>query len=323
METVAMRAGTSRATVSRVINGESSVSRELRAAVLQAVDELGYVPNSAARSLATRRSDTVALVLAEAGRPGDELLSVVVRQVGEVLQAAGVRLTLMLADSAASHRHIATEAEARHVDGILLVPGRHTDPLMERLARTGVPIATLGRHAMPSLTPYVGVDNAAGAALATRHLLDRGRRRVAMICGPMDLLAVRDRLAGYRDTLAAAGHRPLLAAGDFSRRSGEEAAARLLTDDPGVDAVFAAGDQMAIGALRGLRAAGRRVPDDVALAGFDDIEAASWTTPALTTVHNPVAEQAAALARLLVSRLEGRHTTSVLLPPRLVVRESS
>ncbi|MBB6554286.1 GH1 family beta-glucosidase [Nonomuraea rubra] len=324
LETVAARAGVSRATVSRVVNGESSVSAEVRAAVMRAVKELGYVPNLAARSLVTRRTNAIALVLSVPRQGGDALTAAVVQYVTSLLEGAGKQITLMLADTAESHRRIAAHVEARLADGVVLLPPDRGDTLAERLSRTEVPLVLLGKPPIASLVPYVDVDNAGGAAAATEHLLARGRRRIGMVCGPMDLVTVQDRLAGHRAALQRAGLTPHLApADDLTRAAGAAATLRLLTDSPSLDAVFAATDQLAIGALEAARELGRRVPEDLAVVGFDDVDAASVTTPALTTVRVPVAEQALALARLLLSRLEGRHTTSVVLPTRLVVRESA
>nr|WP_245898834.1 LacI family DNA-binding transcriptional regulator [Nonomuraea indica] len=323
METVAARANVSRATVSRVVNGEASVSPEVRAAVLRAVQELGYVPNAAARSLVTRRTDAVALVLSTAAHRGDALVAAVVRYVTSVLEGAGKQITLMLADTADGQRRVVRHVEARQVDGVVLLPPDGHGPLAERLARTGVPVVLLGKPAIASLVPYVDADHAGGAAAATAHLLERGRRRIGVICGPMDLPGVQDRLTGHRAALQEAGLRPLLEPAGHDRASGEQAARRLLADHPGLDAVFATSDDLAIGALRAAREAGRRVPDDLAVVGFDDIDAASCTTPPLTTVRVPVTDQALALARLLLSRLDGRHASPVVLPARLVVRDSS
>ncbi|GAA3531855.1 hypothetical protein GCM10022419_008570 [Nonomuraea rosea] len=324
LETVAARAGVSRATVSRVVNGEASVSPEVRAAVMQAVGELGYVPNAAARSLVTRRTNAIALVLSVPRQGGDPLTAAVVQYVTSLLEGAGKQITLMLADTAESHRRIVAHVEAGLSDGVVLLPPDRADTLAERLSRTGVPVVLLGKPSIASLVPYVDVDNAGGATAVTEHLIARGRRQIGMICGPMDLIAVQDRLAGHRTALQRAGMRPLLAlADDLTRPSGAAAAQRLIGDNPSLDAIFAAGDQLAIGALQAAREAGRRVPEELAIVGFDDVDAASATTPALTTVRVPVADQALALARLMLSRLEGRQTTSVVLPARLVVRDST
>nr|WP_275409735.1 LacI family DNA-binding transcriptional regulator [Microbispora rosea] len=326
LETVAARAGVSRATVSRVVNGEARVSPDVRAAVLRAVQELGYVPNAAARSLVTRRTDSVALVLSVPRHGGEALTSAVVQYVTSVLEGAGKQITLMLADTAESHRRIIRHVEARQVDGVVLVPPDGPDTLTERLARTGVPVVLLGKPAIASLVPHVDVDNAGGARAATRHLLDRGRRRIGVICGPMDLVAVQDRLAGHLATLHEDGLRPVIALAGLDSGSGAAAARELLSGDqtrPLVDAVFATSDELAIGVMEAAREKGLRVPEDLAVVGFGDIHAASCTTPALTTVRVPAADQALALARLLLSRLDGRHTSSVVLPTRLVVRATA
>ncbi|OPG11125.1 GH1 family beta-glucosidase [Microbispora sp. GKU 823] len=323
LETVAARAGVSRATVSRVVNGETSVSPDVRAAVLRAVQELGYVPNAAARSLVTRRTDSVALVLSVPRHGGEALTSAVVQYVTSVLEGAGKQITLMLADTVESHRRIIRHVEARQVDGVVLVPPDGPDTLTERLARTGVPVVLLGKPAIASLVPHVDVDNAGGARAATRHLLDRGRRRIGVICGPMDLVAVQDRLAGHLATLHEDGLRPVIALAGLDSGSGAAAARELLSGDQDLDAVFATSDELAIGAMEAAREEGLRVPEDLAIVGFGDIHAASCTTPALTTVRVPVADQALALARLLLSRLDGRHTSPVVLPTRLVVRATT
>ncbi|MET8001136.1 GH1 family beta-glucosidase [Nonomuraea glycinis] len=322
LETVAARAHVSRATVSRVINGELSVSADARAKVLLAVKELGYVPNAAARSLVTRRTDTIALVLSAPGQRGDALTAAVVHYVTSVLESAGKRITLMLSDTAESHRRIVQHVEAGLVDGVILLPADDTDPLTERLARTDAPLVLLGKPAVTSLVPYVDVDNVAGAAAATEHLLRQGRRHIGMVCGPTQLVAVQDRLTGHREALQREGLRPHVALAGLDGESAVAATARLLHDAGRLDAIFASSDELAAGVLRAVEGMGLRVPADLAVVGFGDVAAASWTSPALTTVRVPVAGQAKALARLLLSRLEGRPTTSVVLPASLVVRDS-
>ncbi|MFC5816624.1 GH1 family beta-glucosidase [Nonomuraea harbinensis] len=321
LETVAARAKVSRATVSRVVNGDAAVSPEVRENVLRAVKELGYVPNAAARSLATRRTDTVALVLS-IPRPDDALTAAVVQYVTSVLEGAGKQITLMLADTSESHRRIVRHVEAGLSDGVVLLPTDGADPLAERLARTDVPLVLLGRPAISSLVPYVDADNTGGAAAATEHLLRQGRRHIGLVCGPTHLVAVQDRMAGHRDTLQRAGRLPHVALAGDTAESGAAALTRLLSDERRLDAVLATSDHLAIGVLRAAAEAGRRVPDDLAVVGFGDIEAAAYTTPALTTVRTPASDQAMALARLMLSRLEGRHATPVVLPARLVTRSS-
>src|SRR5690606_28919886 len=294
LETVAARARVSRATVSRVVNGDAAVRPEVRESVLRAVKELGYGPTAA-----------------------------VGQYVPSVREGAGKQITLMLADTSESRRRVVQHVEARLADGVVLLPTDGADPLAERLARTDVPLVLLGRPAIASLVPYVDADNTGGAAAATEYLLRQGRRRIGLICGPTHLVAVQDRMAGHRDALQRAGLLPHVALAEDTPDSGASALTRLLADDRRLDAVLATSDHLAIGALRAASEAGLRVPDDLAVVGFGDIEAAAYTTPPLTTVRTPATDQAMALARLLLSRLEGRHTTPVVLPSRLITRASA
>jgi beta-galactosidase len=352
LEAVAARAGVSRSTVSRVINGEAAVSPESRDIVLTAVSELGYVPDSAARTLAARRTrparrrDAIALIVtdavtdsaadvtadaaAETAYADDAVFATVVKAAGRALAAAGKQVTLLLTDPAGGdHDRIADHITGSQVDGALLVPAtRDADPLSALLVQAGVPAVSLGRPASPVAIPYVDIDNRGGAATAVGHLIGRGRRRIAAICGPAAAVAAQDRLAGYRDALRDAGlHEGGLPArvadGDGTRAAGAAAMRRLLADDPALDAVFATGDLMAIGALHALRAAGRRVPDDVAVVGFDDIEAAAYTVPPLTTVRTPLTEQARTLVRLLLSHLRDEPAAPVTLPVELIIRATA
>ncbi|NJP89832.1 LacI family transcriptional regulator [Nonomuraea sp. FMUSA5-5] len=324
LEAVAARAGVSKSSVSRVINGAPTVAPSIREVVLRAVRELGYVPHAAARNLATRRTNAVALVVSDPPKglvSDDPMFSAVVRQASRKLEAAGKQVVLMLAGSEDSRARVAQYVAAGHVDGVMLVSMHGTDSLPATLARRGLPIVSLGRT-NPAV-PYVDNDNPGGADLAVRHLLRQGRRRVATITGPLDMIASQERLSGYTDVMRETGHRSIVAIGDFTRVSGADAMRQLLQDDPALDAVFAANDLMAIGALRTLREAGRRVPDDVAVVGFDDIEAARYTAPALTTVHSPMTDWATATVDLLLGLFEGGSGEPVLLPAELVVRESA
>ncbi|MFI0776754.1 LacI family DNA-binding transcriptional regulator [Streptomyces sp. NPDC021212] len=327
LESVARHAGVSRATVSRVVNGSTTVAEDSRAAVLRAVEELGYVPNQAARSLVTQRADSFALVLPE--EPGrvfsdDPFFPGVVRGVGQELEDADKQLVLMMARSPAGRERIERFALARHVDGVMVASVHGADPLPAALARMGVPVVCNERLLGPTALPYVGVDNAGGAALAVRHLLGSGRTRVATVAGPQDMVAGIDRLTGYRTALAEAGREPVVAAGDFTQESGAAAMRELLRREPELDAVFVASDLMGLGVLRTLRQAGRRVPEDVAVVGFDDVEAARYADPPLTTVRQPIAEIGRRLARQLL-RLAGGEAIepAVVLNVELVLRGSA
>jgi DNA-binding LacI/PurR family transcriptional regulator len=326
LEAVAARAGVSRATVSRVVNGSATVNAQIRDAVLRAVDELGYVPNSAARSLVTQRTDSIGLVVSEpAARvfSDDPFFSIVVRTVSQELENAGKQLVLMLASSAAGQARVERYVAGGHVDGVILLSLHGSDPLPAALSRTGVPVVSHGRPVSTVQPPYCDCDNVGGARTAVEHLVAQGRRRIATIAGPPDMTAGLDRLAGYREVLSGTDRRSLVAMGDFTRESGAAAMRQLLEDDPGLDAVFAASDLMAIGAMHTLRRAGRRVPDDVAVVGFDDIEAARFADPPLTTVHHPIAEVAREIVRILLAPWDERPGEPVILPTELVVRDSA
>jgi DNA-binding LacI/PurR family transcriptional regulator len=198
------------------------------------------------------------------------------------------------------------------------------DPLPAALARMGVPVLCNGRPLGRQSVPYVDVDSVSGSAAAVRHLVGIGRQRIATIAGPQDMVAGIDRLAGYRAELRGSTRRSIVAVGDFTRESGEAAMRQLLDDDPRLDAVFVASDLMATGAMRTLRKAGRRVPDDVAVVGFDDIELARYTEPPLTTVRQPIVDLGRELARQLLRLAGGEEIEQALvLPTDLVIRESA
>ncbi|WP_329104828.1 LacI family transcriptional regulator [Micromonospora sp. NBC_01699] len=329
LEAVARRAGVSRATVSRVVNGSTTVAEPIREAVRRAVQELGYVPNLAARSLVTQRTDSIALILPEAATrvfSDDHFFPGIIRGVSQELEAADKQLVLMLAGSTASHDRVESYAMGRHVDGVLFASLHGADPLPSALARMGIPVVCggrpLGRATVP--VPYVDVDHIGGVARAVRHLLDSGRRRIATIAGPQDMVAGIERLAGYRTELQDSRRRSIVAVGDFTRESGALAMRQLLDDDPTLDAVFVASDLMAHGALRTLREAGRRVPDDVAVIGFDDIESARYTDPPLTTVRQPILQIGREMTRQLLRIAAGEEVEpAVVLPTELVLRESA
>jgi DNA-binding LacI/PurR family transcriptional regulator len=329
LEQVAARAGVGRGTVSRVINGSPQVSDRARQAVEAAVSELGYVPNLAAQALVTRRTDAVALVVSESEDRlfGEPFFAGVVRGIGAGVAAAGRQLVLALTDGSHDERPLERYLTPQHVDGVLLLSLHGDDPLPRHLAEQGLPVVLGGRPAGSWRGPYVDVDNIGGARAGVTHLLERGRRRIAAIAGPQDMGAGQDRLTGYRQALAAAGvpaDERLVVVGDFSEASGLAAMRSLLRNVPDVDAVFAANDPMAIGALRALRDAGRSVPGDVAVLGFDDSPLARVTEPPLSTVRQPVEEMGRRMAELLVRLIADEEADGpVLLPTELVVRGSS
>ncbi|GII93753.1 LacI family DNA-binding transcriptional regulator [Sinosporangium siamense] len=327
LEAVAAKAGVGRGTVSRVVNGSPKVSDRARHAVLQAIDELGYVPNRAARSLVTRRTDTVALVVSECRqRIFDEpFFAGIIRGIGSALSETGLQLILAMAQSPEEHQRLARYLTCQHVDGVLLLSLHGADPLPGHLEAMGVPTVVGGKPVGLSPVCYVDVDNRAGARQAVEHLIMRGRRRIATIAGAQDMGAGADRLAGFHDAVGGGAAAGPVAYGDFSEGSGMMAMRELMELDPEIDAVFAASDTMAIGAMRALRERGLEVPRDIAVAGFDDSHAAAHTDPPLTTVHQPTDAMGRRMAHMLIARINGETPAQpvVILPPHLVTRAST
>lgn len=327
LEAVAALAGVGRGTVSRVINGSPKVSEKARDAVQQAIRELGYVPNRAARTLVTRRTDTVALVVSESElRVFDEpYFAGTIRGIGSALSETGLQLILTMAQSRQDHERLEHYLTGQHVDGVLLISLHGADPLPGRLEEMGVPTVIGGKPVGLDPYCYVDVDNRAGARQAVKYLLGRGRGRIATIAGPQDMGVGVDRLAGYRDALIATGMPEIVAYGDFSEESGARAMLGLLAEHPELDAVFTASDPMALGALRVLRQEGRDVPGDVAVVGFDDSPAGAHSSPPLTTVHQPTETMGRQMAQLLVARINGEHLDQpvVILDTHLVERASA
>lgn len=339
LEAVAAHAGVSRATVSRVVNGGAGVRTEVRTRVQQSVEALGYVPNSAARSLVTRRTGAVAVVIAEPETRvfSDPFFSQQLRGISRELSELDIQLLLLLLEQRKDYGRIGRYLSGGHVDGALMFSLHTDDPLPAMATESGLPTVFGGRPGWPGADQeprplYVDTDNRGGARQAVEHLLERGRRHVAVITGPLDQTSALDRLHGYCDALGVAEADPALVAhGGFTTEGGERAMAGLLDRTPGLDAVFAGSDLMASGAIRALRAYGRRVPDDVAVVGYDDLEPASWSDPPLTTVRQDVEGMGRMMAELLMRRLSlgpeprspDASLLSVVTPARLVVRSSS
>ncbi|MDT7727840.1 MAG: hypothetical protein QOI21_4416 [Actinomycetota bacterium] len=332
LEDVAKVAGVSRATVSRVINTTRNVDPAIRDSVRQAIAATGYVPNSAARSLVTRRTGTIALVLSGAQDLSSSQVFVdpfFGRAAGGVvnfLRTRGRHPVVMLADTDESRTHVVDHLRQGNADGAVLITTHSTDPLPKLLVDAGQPVALFARPPRPLAISYVDLAHERGAALAAGHLIARGCRRVATISGPLDVFASQDRLSGFQTAMARHGHLSVPhVEGNFTQDSGESAMRQLLAEHPDLDGVFAANDLMAQGALDVLREHGRRVPADVAVIGFDDSSAATASRPALTTIRQPVEDMAGALTKLLLDSLDqtDRRVTSVIFEPTLVLRQSA
>lgn len=326
LDSVAAHAGVSRATVSRVVNGSPKVSDEVRARVKASLRQLGYVRDEAARTLVTRRSSTVAIVVCEPENRlfYDPWFGEVVRGAREELTPVGLSAVVLAAADAAAQERCADYLAGTRPEGVLLLSLHERHPLPRLLRRAGVPTVAQGRPPEPvDGLPYVDIENERSARSAVHWLQGRGRGRIGFIAGPQDLPSAQERLAGYRAAVGTEYRRSLVEAGDYTQRDGRRAMAALLDREPDLDAVFAPSDQMALGALRALHETGRAVPDDVAVVGFDDIEYVSTDgDPPLTTVHQPAREMGRALVRQLLDR-HGRQVEPMIFPTHLVVRESA
>jgi len=326
LEEVARLAGVGRGTASRVVNGSDQVSPHTREAVERAVRQLGYVPNQAARALKTRRTDTVALVIAEDEERvfAEPFFAGLVRGISRAVDESSRRMVLTMVPDEAQRARLGQFLTPQHVDGVMVVSLHDGLSLPDH---PDLPIAYVGRPQDPRAC-FVDVDNRGGARQAVEHLVARGRRRIACITGPQDMASGRDRLDGYRDAIEAAGltvDPDLVVPGDFSDASGATGARILLERRGDLDAIFAANDVMALGALRELTRSGVDVPGDVALVGFDGSAAAAASSPVLTTVQQPLADLGRALVDVLVRSIEDADTEprSVILPTALIEGESA
>jgi DNA-binding LacI/PurR family transcriptional regulator len=330
LEVVAREAGVSRATVSRVVNGGQRVDPRTLRNVERAIERLGYSPNRAARSLVTRRSDSIGLVIPEptARLFGDPFFPRLVRGISETLSARDLQLVLLAPQSRADENRLRSYLTSGHVDGALLVSLHADDPLPGYLVSANIPVVVGGRPPDGLSISYVDMDNVNGARAAVQHLIAIGRRHIATVAGPRDMAAATDRLRGYREALSAAGikHDARLEVGaDFDQDLAHQRVAQLLAQHPEIDAIFAASDPMALGVLQALRAAGRTVPDDVAVVGFDDSAVAQAAEPPLSSVRQPIEEMGREMTRLLIDSLapKGRVARRLILATELVVRASS
>jgi DNA-binding LacI/PurR family transcriptional regulator len=326
IDDVASRAGVSRGTVSRVLNGAKFVSPGSLAAVNRAIKDTGYVVNRSARSLATKRAECIAFVLSE---PQERLFedpnfNVLLRVVTQELGERDINLVLMIAGNPADSHRVIRYLQSDHVDGALLVSTHRGDELMGELHLAGVPMVACGKPlGLEHRIPYVAADDRGGAREMTEYLRAQGCRRIATIAGPLDTSGGVDRLDGYYDVVGNRGSRKLVYVGDYSYQSGERGAVELLDRDAGIDGLFVASDVMASAALAAIKRRGLRIPDDVAVAGFDDSRVAATTDPGLTTMRQPLSAVATEMVRLLLGMIyEGRSPQSVILPTEMVVRDS-
>ncbi len=324
---VANAAQVSKATVSRVISGNTVVSPEVTTRVREAMDRLGYRPNRLAQGLANGRSYGVGLVVNELCSPYYGLLMTGVERVIEV---HGMHLMV-----ASGHGHAEKERAAveflldRRCDALVLHADALTDDDLVTLSRVDTPIVLLNRLVEDLRAQSVYCDDEAGARMAVRHLIECGHRRIACITGPLDKHQCQARLRGYRTALREAGlpsHPGLVIESDFLESGGRAAGADLLGRDTGATAVFVQSDQMALGVYAACRERGLTVPDHLSIAGFDDVDPARYVHPGLTTIRQPLEDMGEAAGRLVLAAIDAdgnaKPEAVPAFQPELIIRQS-
>ncbi len=323
LEMVAIAAGVSPSTVSRILNGTAVVSDDKRSAVDQAIETLGFVPNPTARALAGGRTLSIGVVTQAIDSP---FYGGALRGIEDELSRAGYSPLFVSGQWSASHEARCIEMlRSRRVDGIIVLTGRLGDAALAACARS-LPVVVTGRQLSAPGLFSLDFDNFEGARLATHHLLSLGHRRIAFISGDMRHPDAKQRTQGYRSALNAAGievEPALVLPGNFTEASGCMAVERLIDSRAPFTAIFAANDQMAFGAGLALHRRKLRVPDDVSLVGFDDLAGSVYAIPPLSTVHHPVSELGQLAAAAMLKLLAGEVPELVLPVPRLIARESS
>ncbi|WP_349931201.1 LacI family DNA-binding transcriptional regulator [Glutamicibacter mishrai] len=326
LELVAQRAGVSRATVSRVVNGSDRVKADARKAVEQAIRELNYVPNRAARSLAQGRTNSIALVVPEntAKFFADPYFAKVVQGAAQYVAGTEFMLTLLLStesDPAKTTRYL----QGGNVDGALVLSHHAADRSYADLGSL-LPMVYGGRTMSTDQNEIyvVDIDNIAAARQATEVIIAQGRTKLAMIAGPQDMGAGLDRLTGFQQAVRNAGLEPVaVEIGDFTPASGHQIMQRLIENDVDFDGLFTASAQMGFGALQALAEAGIKVPEDVSVTAVDDDSFARSSTPPLTTIAQFPERQGEIMAELLIKRIQGEQVPEwSIMDTQLVLRDS-
>ena len=329
IEQIAQLANISRSTVSRVLNNHPSVRSEVRDRVLKVIDDHGYTPRAAARSLARRRTNIIGLLIPLSAGVifSDPFFPHVIRSITETCTQRGYFLMLSMVTSEHEQVFYHQIVRSGHFDGLILLSSDIDDPILPLLIKDKLPLVLVGRHPYFDDVLSVDVENRAGARDAVAHLIGLGHRRVATITGPFQNVAGLNRRDGYKQALLEA-RLPIIPSmiieGDFTQHGGYSAMQRLLQLPERPTAVFVASDTMAVGALRAVSEQGLHVPHDIALVGFDDLPSAAFAAPPLTTIRQPIGELGATATDLLIDQLEHpeRVGDHVRLPTQLVVRHS-
>ncbi len=327
---VARLAEVSPATVSLALADNPTVAVATRQRVRDVAKRLNYVPSRVAQSLQSQRTSAVALVIPHSAQHvfSHPYFMGILEGIVDVLNRHDYTLVLSTAASETTEATAYLKVlNSRQADGMIVASAAVNDPNVQSLIHSGYPLVYLGRYLGNDQVPAVGIDDTAGARMATEHLLWHGCQRIVHLSGPLAHQSAIDRLAGYREALQNVGLRrddTLVSTGDYTEHSGYEAMHRLIAMGTAVDAVFAANDEMAFGSLRAIKAAGLRVPDDLAVVGFDNIRLAEVVTPSLTTIHRSLDQLGHIAAEQLLCQLRGEipEPVQVLLPTQLVVRHS-
>ncbi|PWC07714.1 LacI family DNA-binding transcriptional regulator [Mycetocola zhujimingii] len=325
---VAVEAGVSRGTVSRVINGERYVSDDARTAIEAAISKVGYVPNTAARNLVMQRSEAVGFIVHEPHSLflEDPNIGAIMLGANDALSRADHQMVCLVIDSDRDTRRVARYLSGGFVDGVVVVSARENDPITRIIESLDLPAAFVGHPPDLRRLPFVGIDNRASAEAITRRLLQTGRTRVGMIAAALDRDSGSDRLAGFRSALGDRFDPSLVEPVPFySFKAGFEGMQRLLAREPEIDGIFAASDAVAAGAIDAMKVAGRSVPRDIGVVGFDDSAWAERTQPALSTVHQPATGLGARAAEIVLAQLRGEEPdlAGVLLETPIVWRGSA
>ncbi len=327
LEKIAELSGVSRSTVSRVVRNHESVSPNVRKRVLGVIEETGYQPNAAARSLAGQRANVIGLVIAEPAQSlfTDPYFPLLIQGVTQATNDYDQTLTLFLFHNHSDEEKLSPRIIRNQLVDGLIVSGTHVDdPLVPQLIESNIPFVLVGRHEDPRVS-FIDVDNVTGAQSAVNYLIRLGYKRIGAIAGDLKNRGAIDRLDGYKRALRSRGHRvdeTLIINGDYTEFSGFQAMNQLIEQE--VDAVFVSSDGMALGALRALSENGCSVPHDIAMVSFDDIPAAMHAKPPLTTVRQAVRRTGAMAVETLLDILESGATPPrrLALPTELIVRSS-
>ncbi|MGH2617456.1 MAG: LacI family DNA-binding transcriptional regulator [Thermomicrobiales bacterium] len=332
LEEIAHLAGVSRSTVSRVVNGDRRVSDAARARVQDVIRDHNYHPNAAARSLASRRMRVLGLLITKSvgGLFTDPFYPILIQGTADACNAVDHTLTMLMDTSPDGHaveQLYSRVIRGRHVDGLVLACHAVDDPIVAQLQADRIPFVLVGRHPGAEVS-FVDVDSRGAAREAVAHLLGHGYRKIAMICGPPNLIATIDRHAGYVTALQEAAVPPepsRVVFADFTQRGGHRAMQKLLQDRAELpDAVFAASDALAFGAVAAIQEAGLRVPDDIAVMGFDGLAEGIDSQPPLSTVTQPVADFGREAVRMVLETIDDPDRAPVqrFLPTQLTLRRS-